>query len=198
MIIGDIGRLESQRAAYDLAPEPYQFRIDATCPPTTAVVIRPGNMNRNATYWFWVDYDVQTPMMTIDFANTTDTIAAEEDGSDLLTCTFTNAHWYIGLVLGFNFEYIQERDTDPDWTPIFLYSGGQTEWETALEAEAEIDSMLNGTAQVSQWDRQCMWSFVLRNNGITDVPGQIEPLDPLTRGRSYLYRDARERYPIIA
>lgn len=198
MIIGEVSRAEERRAARDLAPEPYQFRIDATCPPTTAVTIRPGNMQRNATYWFWVDYDVQTPMMTIDFADLGATMAAEEDGSDLLTCTFANAYWYIGLVIGFNYEYIQERDTDPDWLPVWLYSGGQTEYATAQEAEAEVDLLLNGTFQVSQWDRQCLWSFVLRNNGTVDLAGQIQPIDPLNRGRSYLYRDARERYPMIA
>jgi hypothetical protein len=198
MIISEVSRTEEARSAREIAPEPYQFRIDATCPPTHSVIIRPGNMNRNATYWFWVDYDVQTPMMTIDFSDLGDTIAAEEDGSDLLTCTFANAYWYIGLVLGFNYEYIQERDTDPDWLPVFLYCGGQTEYETALEAEAEIDLLLNGTFQVSQWDRQCLWSFVLRNNGTVGLAGQIQPIDPLNRGRSYLYRDARERYPMIA
>lgn len=193
-VIGGVIKQAQQQAARTTTVVPAQFFLVPTCPPTTSATLRQGMIHRNATYWGFAYYDVQVPDMVIDFANTGDTMALEQDGLDLFTAAFDNAHYYVGIVFGFNYQWVQERTfDDPDIQPTFLYYGDDVEYATAPEAEEHIDWILNGGFEVSQWDRCSLWALVLKNNGTVDAPGQIEPIDPINRGRSYIYRDARER-----
>jgi hypothetical protein len=206
MTFYELGKTQKKKQVYGTAPEPDQFQLIPSCPPSTITTLLAGLMQRNAIYWFWVEFNVQIPDMEIDWSDLGETIQDDEDPlvSEILTCTFDNAYWYIGFIFGFNWDWVRYRENrdhaldDPDYVPVFIYNGGKTEYETAAEAEAEVDYLLNGKEQIGEWWESPMWGMVLRNNGTIGEAGAVLPIEPQNRGNSYIYRDARQRWPIMA
>lgn len=175
----------------------YDFRVTATCPPSTSVVIRAGKAWRDATYWAVIGYNVEKPSATIDLA-TEEIFKDNWPGADeLLRLNFTNPYYYKAITLGYDGDWVfYEQYGEDSYEYKYRWLGSGTEVATAAEAEAEIDLILNGgyetdgTGPYSEY-QFLLWSFVLRNNGVTGQEGQIMPIDPLNRERSYLYRDMR-------
>lgn len=178
----------------------YEFRVIPTCPPSTTVRIQAGKTWRDASYWSVIGYNVEKPAVDIDLA--TELIVkyqpAGAGGNVQLDLNFTNPYHYKAITLGYFgdwFFYEQYGSVQYDYKYSWLGSGN--ELATASEAEDEIDLILNGgytaytgTGPYSEY-QFLLWSFVLRNNGTITEPGQIMPIDPVNRGRSYMYRDMR-------
>jgi len=203
VIDGRLRRLERQASrdkTKQAVIQDWDFRIIPTCPPSTTVRIQAGKTWRDATYWSVIGYNVEKPAADIDLA--TELIVQYRPagaGGDLpLSLNFTNANYYKAITLGYAgdwFFYEQYGPAQYDYQ--YRWLGSDTELATAAEAEAELDIILNGGYTVYtgtgpyQEYQFLLWSFVLRNNGVTGADGQILPIDRLNRGRSYLYRDMR-------
>jgi len=124
------------------------------------------------------------------------------------TYTFTNAYWYLPVMMLLANNCIscgdrpfQAREIWPAEIPdqaIYLTGMGETgfrldEFETAAGAE-------NVLRTTSRW-RTVTDSYgvvlivvILRNNGNTTDPNQWMPIDKVNRGRSYLFRNIRPGY----
>jgi len=89
------------------------------------------------------------------------------------------------LVNGFNW---------PDWPETvpddFLWFYGTGEYETAAEAEDRAWELVAENA--SDYGFIC-GTIVFRNNGDTEHYNQFQEIDPVNRGRSYIF-DYRKRY----
>jgi len=180
----------------------YDFMVTPTCPPTTSISIRSGKAWRNAAYWFVIGYNVEKPTVTIDL--TTEKIVKFDfpAAGIPLDLSFVNPYYYKSMALMYNLDWIFYEQYGIDYVEDeckFHYLAADTEYATAGEAEAEIDLMLNGGLANDPYAEQGLyytysfpiWSIILRNTGITGADGQIQPIDQVNRGRSYLYRDLR-------
>ena len=189
----------------------YNFMVTPTCPPSTSISIRQGSAWINSNYWFFIGYKVQKPADSIDFTSMTNVGygATWDSNGPKFNITFANSGHYKAVALCLSYFWIQqEADYDADYWEgdnwKYNVIGGNTEHATAAGAEAEIDFMLDGgygyVPNYGATDYQCrpyswlyfaLWGIVFRNNGMTESPGAISPIDVLNRGGSYLYRDLR-------
>ena len=179
----------------------YDFMVTPTCPPSTSISIRSGKAWRNAAYWFVIGYNVEKPTVTIDI--TTERILKNDwpNPGIPLDLSFANAYYYKAMVLVYNLDWIFYEQYGEEYVIDqckFYYLAADTEYATAGEAEAEIDLMLNGGLCGGEREQGLyyeyafpIWSIILCNTGVTGVEGQIQPIDQVNRGRSYLYRDLR-------
>lgn len=181
-----IGRLEkTQRKNRALASNnrAYEFLVAPSCRPDKQVHIRGGIVNPSGTWGFIINDDF-IPNWTCDFENENET---------QLSLNFSNANYYLGLILCYYGEWAAYRTVNPPTyeEPVFDCVVG-TEVATAAGAEAEIDGLLNGSTDWYYY-RMPLWGIVLKNDGRTGIDYAILPVDATNRGRSYLYRDARSR-----
>lgn len=174
-----------------------QFTVHPTCPPSVGLYVRGGRMalppSMGACMFYVNDghVDLQT------------------HNQNYWPYTFANPYWYLPLYVTITWYYTAWGDpyvnvSDPDVIllhgsipgPGFGYSGGgYEEFETAAEAEDAIDAQRDDVFQ----DYICelgepVARLVLRNNGNVMLPSQFQPVDPINRGRSYiwgLFRDGR-------
>jgi len=160
------------------------FKVRATCPPSTSVLITGG----------WACY----PPSFYDgglawFAETQTVDLADEDAAPFYwPYTFTNAYWYMPLVVGL---YLSGEPSGSapfqlygTGTPRYLTGGGNEEFETATEAEGALDTFIDDNVCESCL---ALCRLVLRNNGNTIDPNQFQPIDQVNRGRSYIWGDIR-------
>jgi len=177
-----VARLERQQAV-DAAlvsdNKWYEFLPAPSCPPDRRIHIR-GGIATTSGRWGWILVDDFIPDTVCDFENSSET------GLDLI---FSNAGHFLPLLLCYFGDWVAYRSIAGYEEPVFDCVVG-TEVATAAEAEAQIDSFLNG---VEQWYyyRLPIWGVVLQNNGYAGVPYAILPIGAVNRGQSYLYRDAR-------
>lgn len=174
---------DAQRAASAPSDRWYEFRAIPSCPPGKQIHIR-GGIASTSGRWGWIINDDFIPDWICDFEN--------EDETQL-PLNFSNAGYYLGLILCYYGDWVGYRTVQPPTyeEPVFDCVVG-TEVETATEAEAQVDAFLNGYTQWYYY-RMPIWGVVLRNNGQVGVPYAIMPVDMVNRGRSYIYRDARSR-----
>lgn len=176
-------RTQARQDAFVANPAWYDFLVAPSCPPDTRLHIRAGNAAREQNWGGMNIYQSFTPTVTADFT-------VEEETQ--LALFFTNANYYLPIILAYHGDWIGRRGEDPEYElPIFDCPVG-TEVATAAEAEAQIDDWLNGH---TKW---CYLTLplrgvVFRNNGQAGVNYAILPIDQVNRGGSYLYRDARGR-----
>lgn len=187
-----IDRAVSTQTATDTVIQDYDFRVSPTCPPSTSVVIRQGKAWLDMAWWLPQRYHVQRPETVLDF--TSDDIKTYDNVA--LDLSFQNAGYYKAIAVLFSADWWLDNDYDHT----FDYACGETEHATAGDAEGEIDAILHGRAVTNVdypgdglyiQDAFPLWSFILRNNGVVQTPGQILAVDVLNRGRSYMYRDLR-------
>ena len=202
----DIGRGKSRTNVI----QDYDFVVAPTCPPTTALYIRAGKAWPNSNFHGVYEFNVEKPADTVDFAATTNVGYYDVPQPGVpLDLSFASAGYYKAVVLCLNYWWIaseqyddEDFDGGDDWKYYVL--GGITEYATATDSEAAIDAVLAGGAgevpgfaatdpetKVFAWCYFPLRAIVLRNDGTTGVPGAVQPIDLLNRGRSYLYRDVR-------
>lgn len=156
----------------------YEFLTRPTCPPGKTLIILPGMISSTTSAYI--------PQQVADLTDVDNMVQ---------TWAFTNAYWYIGVILCFDSAWVQYHG-NPDYFGRFYTNQYDNvvceEMETAAEAEACIDALMNGAdAWFSQRFPLC--GLVLRNTGVVGVDGEVLPIDAVNRGRSYLYRDLRAR-----
>ncbi|NIV37615.1 MAG: hypothetical protein GWN58_51805 [Anaerolineae bacterium] len=179
-----LAQLEKQEAVAAAHEPPsiwYEFLPAPSCPPDKRIHIR-GGVTSLSGRWGAITQDDFIPDTVCDFENETET---------QLQLIFSNANWFLPLLLCFYGDWVAYRSISGYEEPVFDCVTG-IEVETAAEAEAQIDTFLNGYTQWYYY-RLPIWGVVLRNDGYTDVPFAIQPIDKVNRGRSYLYRDARSQ-----
>lgn len=156
--LNDLEAKDRRRPAADW-PGMYDWtRIAAAVPPSTEVYGRPSYVWDSFTRDGW-----KAGAFTADFGL----------GGNCQVSQFTNADWYLGIILG--------RNSGGD-LPIFWET---EECETALEAEAAVELLL---IDAFPWFLHLpIGMLVVRNNGRTTIAGQILPIDAINRGRSYIY-----------
>ena len=207
--INAIQARQDRAAARTNVIQEYEFATRVTCPPSTSIHISGGKAWINSNYWVFVYYNAQKQADTIDFAATTN-IGYSGSGPRPLDLSFTSPGYYKAIALALNTRWVldEERFTPSHWEGVswkYYILGGEDEHASAVEAEAEIDFMLNGgygangtyarTSATRMLFSRLYFGLVgiiFRNNGITDSAGAILPIDPLNRGQSYLYRDLRK------
>lgn len=173
-------------AGYEPDNWQYEFRVAPSCPPDKRVHIR-GGVATPAGHWGFIMANDFLPDLTCDFEDSVIT------GMNL---SFTNADYYLPIILCYFGDYVAYRTVDPDYSEPTFDNVVGTEVETATEAEQQIDGFLNG---VDQWYyyRFPLTGIVFKNDGTVDVNYAILPIDKINRGRSYLYRDARSNGGIL-
>lgn len=161
------------RKPQESALDPDQFRVAASCPPDKEVHVRGGLMwytpasagGSPGAGWDVDDQDV-------DFT----------DADFNAATTFANANYFQGIVIGL------EDGQYGGGTGISIHGAG-TEVATAILAEARIEAILDST---QPWESDFpLCGIVLKNDGTTATAGSILPIDPVNRGRSYIWRDVR-------
>lgn len=183
--------LENEKAS-SRANNWYQLRVSALTPPSTSVYIR-GGWVMMGPYWIANDI-VLFPDLTPDLSDMSwfdvDVYNMQERPGK-----FANANWYMPVLLMYNYNYFEYLQGDVYEPPLKAYMGGtgSPEFETAIEAEQELDSWFDGSLQINLSGDMPLWGVVLRNNGTTGVYGAIQAVDAVNRGRSYLWKDLRQR-----
>ena len=192
---GRVRKLELGRARYTGAGQTQQgaqdFILACTCPPSTAIIFRGGlAWWSNAAFW---PAGFLIPTYRVDLAEPAK--CSVYIGHSGYTYTFTNANWYVSaLVVISNQLWAPSSgippypETVPD-EAIEFYSGLAvspyfTEYETAEEAEVALRA-IDGDYAIQHGI--VAGGIVLRNNGNVAAPNQYMPVDPVNRGRSYLF-----------
>jgi len=178
---------QQRRAGSVQNRDTYQFRISPTCPPSTSIVLRGGLIWNTANWvenWGWY-----IPSYTIDLTDT-----AKARWYNRTTYTFTNAGWYApgSLVPRAYSAGLSAKEEWPDTVPDnSLYMKGTTgafprvqEFETAAEAE---ERLLEYEASWGEFWGPPTTGLIIRNNGNITESEQYLPVDPVNRGRSYLF-----------
>jgi len=182
----DLKQLQRQQAknrAQVKAWDSNRLQITPSCPPSTTLQMR-GGWVVHTFYWLSYGSVRYIPSVACDLTDSTKTG---------YTANFTNANWYHGAILciylDLAYNTYEEASEVSQW---FELVGTTVEYETAGEAEGQIDALLNGSSAVYR-ERIPLCGLVLKNDGNTEVDGAILPVDAINRGRSYLFRDARGR-----
>lgn len=197
-IDGELQRLERtqrQQAKAVQNPDTYQFAVSPTCPPSTSIIFRGG-----LTWWgpwaFWpAGYYI--PGYTVDLTDS-DKVSVRVNYSNY-TYTFTNPYWYapcLVIITSYaTWPPPEPPETWPETAPddiLYLYGGIGSpylqEFETAAEAEDVCRTIRGDTGS---YYGIVAGGLILRNNGNTTDPNQYEAVDPINRGRSYLFGGKR-------
>lgn len=157
-------------------------RVRASCPPDTRIhvsaqrYVAPPSWGGGYTYY--LDGD------TIDFAGGTG------DYYPIDAYEFTNPYYYIAMFVVFddedNYNFYGAACAN-------VNGGGFVECKTAPEAEESIDDFAcDGMTQLGF----PICRLVLKNNGTISRTGQFMPIDPINRGRSYIWGEVKKQYTI--
>lgn len=158
----------------------YQLKVSCSVPPNTILHIRPGYVQRGP--YFIAQETIYFPALDLDFSSASQFYES-------YTGVFITANAYLPILVSYRSEYfIALRDDDDTVLPVMTF--GDTEYATATDAEQAIAGWMDGT-NVLYWGDLPMFAIILKNNGTTGVEGQVQPIDPINRGRSYFWRDLR-------
>jgi hypothetical protein len=176
-----ISQLEKDRARQERQRRttPYeQFRMGATNPPSTSVTISGGWGGFIGLGGYW-----HRPTTALDLADYSVTRRRNT--------AFANPYWY-----GFYWMAISMTDL----TRVYIGGGADfmagagdsqrwfPQYETAVEAEQGAQEGYWQLHTYPPWDYGPMLGCViLRNNGNTTEANQFMPIDPVNRGRSYIW-----------
>ena len=173
-------RQQAVRGSYMENADSGRFTISPTCPPSTSLRFQGG-----LAWWpcnaFWSNgYFI--PSYTVDLADRDKTSVVWQ---------FTQPYWYMPQMVIINNDVWPPPNPWPDTVPddfLWYYGGG--EYETA--AEAEDAAWLSRAHNASQYGF-IAGTIIFRNNGVVGEYLQFMEIDPLNRGRSYIF-DFRKRY----
>jgi len=173
-----VQRLEQQqrrRAGNVENSDTYRFRMSPTCPPSTSITFH-GGLAWWPVYAFWSN-GFFIPTYTVDLSDITKTYGDFK---------FTNPYWYAAVLLGVDQDLWPPPDPWPDSLPdgcLYMYRSSD-QFETAAEAEVKSRELVGD--QVAYYS-VCMGGVILRNNGNVLDYNQFMPIDPINRGRSYIF-----------
>lgn len=182
MVENQLHRLEveERRRAGTVQTDRYAFTLSCTCPPSTSIHFRGG-----LAWWpLYASYPAgfYIPSYTVDLSDT--------DKIDAGNFIFTNAGWYRGCLVGVDQSDVWPPPAPPDTWPeepiddLIYLRRTFDEYETAAEAEIGAREIIGDNAAYYSLVMGCI---VLRNNGDTTNYNQFMPIDPVNRGRSYLF-----------
>jgi hypothetical protein len=184
-------RQQQKKATNELAYTWDQLAISCSCPPDTTLHVREGWVQQGS---FWVVQEtIWFPALDIDFTDPTQFYC--DFWGQTYTGNFENAYYYMPLLLSYNddwFYYLRDPDAGTAFGPI-RNVGGSPELATAADAEQAAESWFDGTYADLYSDNLPLCIVIVRNNGVTGMDGQVQPIDPINRGRSYFWRDVRPR-----
>lgn len=178
IVEGGIRRLERndrQRAGSAQNWDQYQYLMSSSCPPDTFIHVRGGQ-------WFSTSYGQYGEVPTTSFDMT-------ESASHGRSRSFTNADWYVYFWMSI----------DDDGSRLYVGggSGFWNEYETA--GEVEQAAMATDCIQLHTnppWDYGVpIGCVILRNNGNTVDRNQFMAIDPVNRGRSYIFKTHKSIAP---
>lgn len=193
-----------------------QLRVCAACPPDRTVTVRGGCIYASA-YW-GPETLACIPTAVCDFTDP-DLYAPDPggwegagyyytgiDGGDNTTWTyhagwdgkFDMAGYFRGVIITIPYYWYINQIDGFDLGHEFYLIHTLEEYSTAAETEAVMLSWYRtGTGVAAPYIypiRTPLAVLILKNNGTTGVLGEIEPVDAVNRGRSYIWRDARVRH----
>lgn len=164
------------------------WRVRTSCPPDTQLhmnggwYVAPASWGDGYTYW---RQDLTVDMTDLSLVN--------------LTHEWVNAYWYVPTILVWTwYGSYTFRLYGTDVTSFTGY--GYEEFETYTEAEAALDAFV--TSSVDETGLP-LCRLMLRNDGRTGQVleegtqiAAIQAIDPVNRGRSYLWGRFRRTYTI--
>lgn len=164
-------------AAYEEPNYQWDFRLAASCPPSTTVHMRGGRVWGDPTSWTGESWYVESA--SYDLADISDT------GDSYW---FTNPYYYI------SFAVMLRWSGTPGTSPP-LYIVNTTEYATGAEAEEAAYPPWPG----GRFDSDAFYGIplaivIMRNNGNTGLVNQYMPVDAVNRGRSYIWRNLKVRF----
>lgn len=169
---------DARQAAYTQPNYQSNFRIAVSCPPSTVIHMRGGQV--------WVDPDITGQQWYVEPASY-DLADPNDTGHNY---TFTNPHYYRGYAV---LLYWYANPGAVITYPIRLFSTG--EYATAAEAENAVYPVWpDGRFRHDAYYGQPLGVVIIRNNGNTSSSNQFMPIDKVNRGRSYLWRDIKVRF----
>ncbi len=178
--LNELARQQARLLARAEGAQADAFRLAPTIPPSTSLIVRPGRISFDFYYWMgpfacrvWRD------AMTLDL---TDSSAL---GANL---TFGPPSTFLGAIIGFNTDWLAGYDLPQQWRTLTTSSH-----QAAAEAEADLDAILNGAVPTRTDDWLYLWALVLAYG----PDGRLTPVDPINRGRSYIFRDLRRWNRIV-
>lgn len=151
----------------------YRVVISASCPPDTKIQMRGG--------WL-ADSPAAGPTFGGIWWVGPDTYDLADPGVCENSHAFTAPYYYTYAALSLN------QGLRPGFVgnPIYLTWAG-TEW--SLSSNAEDAAMADGAQSVPAWSRGAWLGLIIfRNNGVVGVPNAILPIEPINRGRSYIFK----------
>lgn len=175
--LGRLGAIQARKAGSVQNRDAYQFRISTTCPPSTRVTFRGGCVwqppSAVGSYgWFIPSYE-------IDLTDGDKT----GRGAVMFTIPYGYREWTIVLRTTLGLAPHEEwPEIVPDDAVWLLGNTG----EHATAEAAEL-AMIERERSGGQDYGIPVVGVIMRNNGNTTAPNQFLPVDPINRGRSYLF-----------
>ena len=188
--LGGLEWFNRQKKGRETAWDWDRFRVAPSCPPDKRLHVRGGLTYASPGAW---GYDFS--YLAWDIPNLTADLEDEDQvGVDI---TFATADYYLSYVLILLIPDPPEDPSPSDW--IFNLKGSGTEYATAAEAE---DDLVSHMAAQTVWpdpgvedSGSPLCGLVLHNDGTTGAGCHILPVDPINRGRSYMWpTDLRPRW----
>lgn len=157
----------------------YWFKVYPSCPPSTLVHARGGIMYESP------DGPGFGRGIIVEPGDAEFGLGGLAGGAP----AFTNAYYYRGTCLVI--DGVAWADSDVG----LAFYHDVNEYATAAEAEEEVwpEVMDTWGPYLSELP---LVLIILRNNGTTGSLGQIQEIDAVNRGRSYIYHDVRPRYMV--
>ena len=184
--IDAISRQIAQQGKRD--PALQQFRVATTCPPSTRLYVRAGVM---WNVYPGDGYAWDLPSATVDLSDNSNIYGTDTsplyDHDQSYQITFDTAYYYRVYTLLIKMPY--DTATGIEWRLVDLEI--EAEFATAGEAEAAWSGTV-AEDMLAWFQGFPLCGLILRNDGTVGVPGAIQPIDSINRGRSYLWpRDVR-------
>ena len=167
-----------------------EFRVSVSIPPDKRIHMRGGVAYAGLAY-FGEDFSDRAwfvPARTADLTSVS---------SVFIDVTFSGVGTYQAHTILIAIPTDPQLPSETDWNFRLVTDGN--EYATALEAEAAMDAMLD--EYNTSWPEPVddppsgmpLSGLILRSE--TSGPGcPILPIDPINRGRSYLYQDIRPQW----
>lgn len=170
-----------RRAAYEQPDYQWNFRVDATCPPSTTINMRGGRV--------WGDPSAPGLSGESWYVESASYDLTEFDDTGY-TYTFTNAYYYKPLAVMLRWSGAPGATID---YPLRILTSA--EQATAAEAEQiTYPAWPDGRFDPDAYYGIPLAIVIVRNNGNTTAPNQFMAVDPVNRGRSYIWRNLKVRF----
>ena len=173
---------QARMAAYEEPDYQWNFQAAVSCPPSTTIHMRGGQVWADPTEWGGLQWYVDSASYDLSDEEVTG-----------YTYTFTNAYYYLPVAV--HLRWAGHPDVLlPDDPPIKILD--DDEQPTAAEAEQIAYRNVSEWLEIlpDLWYGFCLGIFIMRNNGNIGEANQFMPIDAVNRDRSYLWRYTKTRF----